>query len=310
MESLNKQQLILLALLVSFVTSIATGIVTVSLLDQAPPGVTQTINRVVERTIEKAVTVPNQAAAVVTKETVVVKADDLVIDAIAKNTRSIVRIREITGEGEGKKETFAGLGLIATKDGFIVSDLSIVYRKDDESGNPIPESYIGVFPDGRTFSLNITLSDQDSGLLVFQAVLPDAEKTTYAFTPPRFASAELKLGQAVVSIGGDDSNAVSTGIISNLIERSVPPVQGSTSATSTESSDKAAQKILSAVKTDIRSPDQVLGSVLLNLSGEVIGMSAGKVSTTRTVFVPIQKILTVVAKATAVKVADVTPSSN
>src|SRR3989338_1891737 len=100
MEHLNKQQLILLALLVSFVTSIATGIITITLMDQAPPGVTQTINRVVEKTIERVITEPTkQAATVVTKETLVVKADDLIIDAIERNTGSVVRIREATGEG-------------------------------------------------------------------------------------------------------------------------------------------------------------------------------------------------------------------
>ncbi len=52
-EDLNKNQIILLTLLVSFVTSIATGIVTVTLIDQAPAPVAQTINQIVERTIER-----------------------------------------------------------------------------------------------------------------------------------------------------------------------------------------------------------------------------------------------------------------
>jgi hypothetical protein len=41
-EELSKSQLIMLALLLSFVTSMATGIVTFSLMDQAPPAIAQT----------------------------------------------------------------------------------------------------------------------------------------------------------------------------------------------------------------------------------------------------------------------------
>src|SRR3989338_3691505 len=39
-ENLTKQQIVLVTLLVSFVTSLATGIITVSLMEQEPQGVT------------------------------------------------------------------------------------------------------------------------------------------------------------------------------------------------------------------------------------------------------------------------------
>src|SRR4029077_18213268 len=51
-EKLTKSQIVLLTLLVSFVTSIATGIVTVSLMDQAPPAIAQSVSRIVEHTVE------------------------------------------------------------------------------------------------------------------------------------------------------------------------------------------------------------------------------------------------------------------
>jgi len=99
-ERLTKMQIVLLTLLVSFVTSIATGIVTVTLMDQAPPAITQTINRVVERTVEKVVPDKSQGANVITKEvTVVVKEDDLITDSIEKNSKSVVRIKKINADG-------------------------------------------------------------------------------------------------------------------------------------------------------------------------------------------------------------------
>lgn len=55
-EDLSKSQLLLLTVLVNFVVSIATGVLTVSLLDQAPATVTQTVDQVVDRTIENIAT--------------------------------------------------------------------------------------------------------------------------------------------------------------------------------------------------------------------------------------------------------------
>ena len=54
-EELNKTQIILLTLLISFITSIATGIVTVSLMNQAPKVVTDTVHKVIEKTVERVV---------------------------------------------------------------------------------------------------------------------------------------------------------------------------------------------------------------------------------------------------------------
>ena len=81
-KDLNKSQLILLAILLSFITSIATGIVTVTLMQQAPESVTVPINRVIQQTVEKI----QQVEGKTTVQTVVVKEEDLVVDAIERKT--------------------------------------------------------------------------------------------------------------------------------------------------------------------------------------------------------------------------------
>src|SRR3989344_6630264 len=58
-KDLNKSQLILLAVLLSFVTSIATGITTVTLMQQAPASVIVPVTRIIRETVEKIVPAPN-----------------------------------------------------------------------------------------------------------------------------------------------------------------------------------------------------------------------------------------------------------
>lgn len=61
-KDLNKSQLILLAILLSFVVSIATGITTVTLMEQAPSSVTVPITRIVRETVDKVAPTVTQPA--------------------------------------------------------------------------------------------------------------------------------------------------------------------------------------------------------------------------------------------------------
>lgn len=197
MEDLTKTQIILLCLLVSFVTSIGTGVITFSLLSEAPQTVTQTINRVVERTIEKVVpSVTDNKTTTKEITTVVVKEEDLFIDAISKNTKSLVRI--VSGESK----IFYGLGFILDKEGYIVTD----------SGGFNPEaSYEAVLADGKSFKVSKVDVKDLSGILIFKIKKDKDDKTE--FIPATLGNSDgLQLGQSVIAISGTmEDSAVTTG---------------------------------------------------------------------------------------------------
>jgi S1-C subfamily serine protease len=251
MENLTKTQLTLLTLLVSFVTSIATGIITVSLLQEAPPGITQTINRVVERTIEKVV--PAEGTGVETKvtETIVVKEEDLVIDAIDKNSKSIIRIRDmalIDGVSQ-----FYGIGFLISKDdGIVVSN-----RRENVSKST---TYAGTLFDGVVVQMKVQVIDETAGLVYLQ-IIKDPNVVVKA-EEVEFATKDLALGQTVIAIEGESNTIVSIGRVTSL----------DYGATSGES------KLALGIETDIVPKTNIFGGPLVNLSGEVVGIRTIKES--------------------------------
>lgn len=227
MEDLNKQQLILLVLLVSFVTSIATGIITVSLLDKAPVEVKQTINRVVERTVETVVPedIEPQERVVTVRETVVVSQEDRVVEAISKNKDKIVRIFNADG-------TFVAIGVIQDASGKVVTvdgNYSLIF------------DYKVKLDSGEEFDLDFVDSDQ-TGVAYFQIEGADRD-----FGSGSFTTNSLQLGQAVVAVSGSNRNVVSTGMVSDL------PGDGQ-------------------IITDLNLSAMPAGTVLMNLSGEVVAL--------------------------------------
>jgi S1-C subfamily serine protease len=246
MEDLNKNQIILLTLLVSFVTSIATGIITVSLLQQAPVEVTRNINNIVEKTIERVV--PSNTLTSTTKEvtTVVVKEDDMIIESINKNLKSVVRVFE--RDAISDIVSFYGIGLVISKDGMIITS-----RKTITPTN----IYTVKFYDGKQFTLAPIGIDGKTNSILF--VANQTDKAKYDFIPAKFSSSEPQLGQTIISLGGSVTNSVSVGRIISL------PIKESGVGTTTT-------KYISSIEADTSSNDVVLGSPLFDLSGYVIGM--------------------------------------
>ncbi len=277
MENLNKQQLILLALLVSFVTSIATGIVTVSLMDQAPVGVTQTINRVVEKTIERIVQAPAQPAAVVTKE-VIVTEQDLITAAIEKNAGSVVKIRLAQSAPE-TTSNFIGLGVVVSADGLLVADNANFVTPD------VNYVYVGEFTDGKVFPLAVFFTEEKSRVIIFRTVIDSKEK--YNFTPVMLGDSDLlKLGQTVVGLSGASQLTAMVGTISSFDVRD-ELVNGSATTT---------VKVRRALETTTTTKDFVTGGPLLNTAGEVVALkvAAGDMS-----YVPINLIKKILPNSNA-----------
>jgi len=199
LEHLTKHQIILLTLLVSFVTSIATGIVTVSLMNQAPPSVTRTINQIIEKTVQSVTPAPN-VAAVSTQKTIVVKDDDLIAQSVAAVQKSIIRI---TAKGD---DELIARGIIIDKSGVAVTD----YRALEDSG---AEEFEAILHDGHRAPLLLRASV--STTTPFRVVTIVSTSTT--FVPSLLAdTSKLRLGQSILRIAGGGVDSVAEGVIAML----------------------------------------------------------------------------------------------
>lgn len=197
-KDLNKPQLILLAVLLSFVTSIATGIVTVTLMQQAPVSFTAPVNRVIQQTIEKIQQVEGKTVT----QTVVVKEEDLVVDAIAKNEGSIFAITKETQDVDlNTVEVSAGRGFAISLDGIIVADSSMVGDKG---------TYFAKNDSGK-FKADFISTDK-AGFSFLKIGAPLDEKNKLIFNVPSFGDLDkMKIGQKILVLGNGISSFIFEG---------------------------------------------------------------------------------------------------
>ncbi len=195
LEQLNKSQIVLLTLLVSFVTSIATGIVTVSLVEKAPTDVTRVVQRVVERTVEQVAPADQQATVITKEKTVIVREADLIAAAVAQNKSRIIAIRSgSTGAVVTYGVRIDASGTIATDAGALVASGAYYVAAEEETRVPL-----SVVADGGARGVALLAPPQDE-------TLPQE-----AVTPSEIP---LQLGQTVVALVGGET--IATGLVSAL----------------------------------------------------------------------------------------------
>src|SRR3989338_4240974 len=240
MENMTKYQFILLVLLVSFMTALVTGIVSVTLMNQAPPPITQTIQKVIERSIGVAPLTPLQIDEMKQLEISATARDVLIGDIVSRVSPSVV--------GIVASQVSAGSGFFISKDGLILTNKHVV---DD-----IAAEYTVVTSGGKKLPAKVLARDSLNDIVVLKV-----EGTNYPFVTLG-DSDSVRMGQTAIIIGntsGEFKNSVSVGIISGFSR--LLPVSGSEDSNST-------------IQTDVTVNLRNSGGPLLNLKGEVVGLNA------------------------------------
>lgn len=194
MEELTKHQLILVALLISFVTSLATGIVTVSLMNQAPQGVAQTINNVIERTIQQVAPQPASVADASSSP----DENPTPLEAVVQSINSsIVHI-----ENRSNRMPLA-LGVTVSSSGVIATSRAALGGVSDVQA---------VLIDGNRIPMSI-VQFQAAGDVVFLA--PSVRLSPQPNFSPVTFSAHSELGKAVFTLSGSSTVSLGVGVITD-----------------------------------------------------------------------------------------------
>jgi hypothetical protein len=194
-EDLNKSQLILLTIMVSFVVSIATGVLTVSMLNRAPVNVTQTVNKIVDHTIETIKTPIQISPSKPTPNTP--STEQLLTSAITLDVERMVRIYK-----DATTTSVLSYGTYLSKSHTIVTAFDI----------NLPREVIISFSDGSILPASLSHTNSSVSLYGFA----DGAKFPAISSTALIPVSSLKQGQTVIAITKDISAV--TGIVSKIDE--------------------------------------------------------------------------------------------
>lgn len=234
-EHLSKVQIVLLVLLCTFVASIMTGIVTVALLAQAPPAVTQTVNHIIQRTVETVA--PSTGLQTTVKETtVVVKEEELLSSSISTAFNKLGIVHETEATSSPVIALGIPVGSLLLTDSSVVTDAHAV-----EIGNVV-----------LTYKVDKKISEV--GVVVLKLVDGKAPSGLRVGD-----TAQIKLGQSVVVLPSASGARVGIGAVTARY-------------TIGRVGEGADEVVIRAIDTNIGGKIAA-GAPLLNAFGDVVGIS-------------------------------------
>lgn len=240
-KDLNRSQFLLLLLLIMFVSSITTAIVTVTLMDQSPrASVANTIDRVIERVIPGATTTIIKIVkedSSTTEGAQIVKAMELVAPAV-------VKIEQKTEKGSEKLGT-----------GFVVrSDLVATALKNlPEATKEVILTKAGASVAGEIISRD---TDKNVAFIKFTAT-STLSAANLAFSQNTPTSGDTSIALAYTDAGSPE---IMTGIITGVI---------------TTSSTTTAKDTATLIRTGAVIGDNIGGPVI-NINGQVVGIGISR----------------------------------
>lgn len=255
-ERLTKTQVVLLVLLVSFVTSLATGIVTVTLVNQAPQIATHTVSKVVEKIVPKEVPVKEKTVVFSSEDNLVkvIKNASLAVAgiSIAKETATTTEVATTTIKSiSDENETIVGSGFFVSEDGFVLTNRHFV---EDEN-----IKYLITTSDGKKIPAIVLLKDD-----VYDIAVLKVEGKNFKYIAMSDSSF-IDVGQTAIAIGsvfGKSQNNVSIGFISGFNNMAV--AIGAISSVKEE---------VNFIKSNIIINENNSGGPMIDLKGNAIGVS-------------------------------------
>jgi hypothetical protein len=244
-DELTKQQIVLLCFLVAFVSSTASAIVVVRLMEEAPVTASPTINRVIERTVQQIV--PGETREITKVNTVVIKEEDLVVEAIDKNRSSVVLVRETIPGEESDTEIVNGSGLYL-EDGYVIADGRLI------SG---PGEYY--IQDGEV-KIPLTFVSRDESKFSILRVDESIDLSELSFAPKSLVSnIDLRVGQSAIVLSANPSMGAFTGLVSSFNDYSVATEDGE-------------ETLFSKIDINISLDESHSGGILVTSDGDIAGL--------------------------------------